>query len=203
MTEGDLFATLLPLPPEPPPLKRKMGRPTKQEKAIELAGPVRHFKHNFENAELLADGLEYYGGDLQSFLKKYAPGADDAQLQCLSWAMMVLSKPENEAQLTRWQNLIDAFEQAKMLFARQKAFDFIASYQVPSGKGKGGKEKAPLSAVVSFAKFWLADHQAHNVAMARKKGNALPEPGASPALEKILERMAGLDAGDQEVDNDY
>ena len=164
-------------------LTRLVGPPTTDVSEVQLPPPT--FFEIKQDPELIIRTLEACTGDVDAYIKHFTTRSHVANMQVLVQTLLILDRPENAEYKRQWQELINAYKNAKVVMAQNEALKAIADFKY----GKGKKEQMNAQQLISLSRFWLADHNEFNKNVGRKKATTVAEEERDDPLDNILQKM--------------
>jgi len=102
--------------------------------------------HDMSGKDII-DRLEKCGGDLFKFCRTFAGTGSGNRETIIQKALLILHKPENHKWLEKWQEILQCYEQAKLMVEGRRRLQHLKKMPKPTDSSKATEW-------IKYAEFW-------------------------------------------------
>lgn len=156
-------------------LKRKRGRPEKDEPPLTISRKDSRALLDGYDAKKMAGLLEKCFGDIDTYVRCF-DNHIATQKDILARTIYTLKQPGNEVELEKWNAMVESCHESKLLLARSEAVKLLTDLRPPQRSGKNAG--SAFDKTMQYAKFILAQ-TAKKEARPGRAPNAVPAGGGA------------------------
>jgi len=146
---------------------------------------------------LIVSILKQCNGDVDLYCKQFTTRNHTSNVEVMIKTLQILDKAENHEFKQQWNSLIDAFKQAKLLMAQNKAIHAIANYNYP--KTKAGRKSTQMTqdAVIKLTTFWYKGWTKEEEVRGKKRGDKMPTTAEEEVTDPLDAALADMQSEDE------